>query len=51
MGMQVTELPSLRVLTPRIYSIWEHDQMVSITWISTGALILLSSSPAVFAYE
>merc|ERR1712070_1207157 len=35
---KVTEVPSLRILTPRIHSVWEHGQSVSITWVSTGAL-------------
>eukprot|EP00658_Telonema_sp_P-2_P000494 TRINITY_DN10189_c0_g1_i9.p1 TRINITY_DN10189_c0_g1~~TRINITY_DN10189_c0_g1_i9.p1 ORF type:complete len:386 (+),score=111.61 TRINITY_DN10189_c0_g1_i9:123-1280(+) len=35
---QVTEMPSIRVLTPRHHTVWTQNTTVAITWISSGAM-------------
>jgi len=35
---QVTEMPSIRILTPRTNTMWSLGETVTITWVSSGAM-------------
>jgi len=35
---QVTEMPAIRILTPRTNTVWSLGEMVTITWVSSGAM-------------
>jgi len=35
---QVTEMPSIKILTPRHHTVWTQDELVTITWMFSGPM-------------